>query len=63
MTKQQAIEDKLKTIERLQQDLAEVRAQQMSPSEAQRVLADMLQAGFVERDANGEWQAGPGSPA
>ena len=59
MTKQQAIEDKLKTIDHLQQQLAEVQGMQNAENEATRVLQDMMNAGFVQRDSNGVWGPGP----
>ena len=59
LAKEQAIQDKLNTIDRLQQQLAEVQSAQQAENEAERVLSQMLDAGFVQRNENGEWGPGP----
>ena len=58
-TKQQAVEEKLQLIERLQQENAELKAKSPPVEEAQRILTQMLEAGFVERDEQGAWGPGP----
>lgn len=58
-TKQQAIEEKLALFERLQQENAQLKAQQDTETEAQRILGQMVDAGHAHRDENGQWNAGP----
>ena len=59
LAKEQAIQDKLKTIERLQQELAVVAAKQAEAVKAQDTIADMLNAGFLKIDENGNYAPGP----
>ena len=47
LAKEQAIQDKLKTIERLQQELAVVAAKQAEAVKAQDTINEMLSAGFL----------------
>ena len=57
--KQAALEEKLQLIDRLQQELAEVQAQQQVDQNAKKVLGQMLDAGFLVQDENGEYFPGP----
>jgi DNA-binding IclR family transcriptional regulator len=59
LTKQQAIEEKLALFEKLKVENAQLKAQPETGSEAERVLSNMLQAGFVQREADGSWGPGP----
>ena len=58
LAKEQAVQDKLKTIDRLQAQLAEVQAQQQVYQKDQEALGNMLQAGFLARDENGNYVPG-----
>ena len=58
LTKQQAIEEKLAFLETLVQENAALKAKQEGPNEAELVLSQMLEAGYVQRDGEGNW--GPG---
>ena len=57
--KQAALEEKLGLIDRLQQELAEVQAQQQVDLNAKKVFGQMLDAGFLVQDENGEYFPGP----
>ena len=59
LTKAAAIEDKLKSIDRLQAQLSDMKAQQQEDNEAERILSQMMDQGFVQRDENGQWGPGP----
>ena len=59
VTKQMAIEEKLKTIDHLQAQLSQVEALQNTENEATNVLKQMMAQGFVQRDENGNWGPGP----
>ena len=61
LTKQQAIEEKLLLIARLQQENAELKAKSPPVEEAQVILTQMLDQGFVHRDEDGKWGPGPGA--
>lgn len=50
LAKQAALEEKLQLIDRLQQELAEVQAQQQVDQNAKKVLGQMLDAGFLVQD-------------
>ena len=56
--KAQALADKLKTIERLQQELTNAKAQQNMPSKEQEAFANMLISGFIAKDENGDYVPG-----
>ena len=58
LAKEQAVQDKLKTIDRLQAQLAEVQAQQQVYQKDQEALANMLSTGFLARDENGNYVLG-----
>ena len=53
LTKAAAIEDKLKSIDRLQAQLSDMKAQQQEDNEAERILSQMMDQGFVQRDESG----------
>ena len=59
LTKAAAIEDKLKSIDRLQAQLSDMKAQQQEDNEAERILSQMMDQGFVQRDESGQWGPGP----
>ena len=59
LSKAQAVEEKLALLEKLKVENAHLKAQPEVGSEAERVLSNMLDAGFVMRDSNGEWGPGP----
>ena len=59
LAKEQAIQDKLKTIERLQQELAVVAAKQAEGAKAQDAIAEMLSAGFLMVGEDGGYVPGP----
>ena len=59
LAKEQAIQDKLKTIERLQQELAVVAARQAEAVKAQDTINEMLSAGFLMVGEDGGYVPGP----
>ena len=59
LAKEQAIQDKLKTIERLQQELAVVAAKQAEAVKAKDTIAEMLSAGFLMVSEDGSYVPGP----
>ena len=59
LAKEQAIQDKLKTIERLQQELAVVAAKQAEAVKAQDTINEMLRAGFLMVGEDGGYVPGP----
>ena len=59
LTKQQAIEEKLALFDKIVAENAKFKAQPELGSKAEKVLSQMLDAGFVQRDASGEWIPGP----
>ena len=59
LAKEQAIQDKLKTIERLQQELAVVAAKQAEAVKAQDTINEMLSAGFLMVGKDGGYVPGP----
>ena len=61
LTKQHAIEEKLNLIARLQQENAELKAKSPPVEEAQVILTQMLEQGFVHRDDDGKWLPGSGN--
>ena len=59
LAKEQAIQDKLQTIDRLQKEMALLTAKQAEAVKAQDTIADMLNAGFLMIDENGNYAPGP----
>ena len=59
LVKELAIQDKLKTIERLQQELAVVSAKQAEAVKAQDTINEMLSAGFLMVSEDGGYVPGP----
>ena len=59
LAKGQAIQDKLATIERLQQELAVVAAKQAEADMAQDTINEMLSAGFLMVGEDGGYVPGP----
>ena len=59
LAKEQAIQDKLQTIDRLQKEMALLAAKQAEAVKAQDTIADMLNAGFLKIDENGNYAPGP----
>ena len=59
MTKQQAIEEKLALFEKMKVENAHLKALPEVANEAEQVLTNMLNAGFVQRNDNGVWGPGP----
>ena len=59
LAKEQAIQVKLKTIERLQQELAVVAAKQAEAVKAQDTINEMLSAGFLMVGEDGGYVPGP----
>ena len=57
--KQAALEEKLGLIDRLQQELAEVQAQQQVDLNAKKVLGQMLDAGFLVKTRTVSISLGP----
>ena len=57
--KAEALEEKLGLIDRLQQELTHVQAQQQADENAKKVLGQMLDAGFLVQDESGEYFPGP----
>ena len=58
VTKAQAIEDKLKALERLVEENAELKQQQEAGMKAQQALQSMMESGFVGMDENGTYVPG-----
>ena len=58
LTKQQAIEYKLKNLERLIEENAELKQQQEAGAKAQQTLQTMFDGGFIDVDENGEYVPG-----
>ena len=58
LTKAQAIEDKLKNLERLIEENAELKAQQEVGAKAQQTLQAMCESGFVDVNERGEYIPG-----
>ena len=59
LSKEQAIQDKLATIDRIQQELQITQEQAQGNNDAQRILAQMAEAGHVHRGPDGNWNPGP----
>ena len=59
LAKEQAIQDKLQTIDRLQKEMALLAAKQAEAVKAQDTIADMLNAGFLMIDEKGNYVPGP----
>ena len=58
LTKQQAIEDKLKALERIVEENAELKQQQEAGMKAQQALQSMMESGFVGVDESGNYIPG-----
>ena len=60
LTRQQAIEDKLKNLERLMEENAELKQQQEAGTKAQQAIQQMLSTGYIGVDQNGDYCPGEG---
>jgi molecular chaperone GrpE (heat shock protein) len=59
LAKEEAIQDKLKTIDRLHIELQKVSAAQEANQKNEEAIQSMLQAGFIAPDGNGGYMPGP----
>ena len=55
LSRQQAIEDKLKNLERLIEETAELKQQQDAGAKAQQTLQSMFDSGYIDVDNNGDY--------
>ena len=60
LSRQQAIEDKLKNLERLLEENAELKQQQDAGKKAQWTLQNMVSQGFLAVDEDGDFVPGQG---
>ena len=58
LTRQQAIEDKLKNLERLIEENAELKQQQEAGAKAQQAIQEMLSSGYLVVDSDGGYVPG-----
>ena len=58
LSRQQAIEDKLKNLERLLEENAELKQQQEAGKKAQWTLQNMVSQGFIAVDEDGDFVPG-----
>ena len=63
LAKEEAIQDKLKTIDRLHLELQKVQAAQEAHNKNEEAIQSMLNTGFIAPDGNGGYMPGPNSGA
>ena len=54
-----AIEEKLKMLDQVIQENAQIKAQQQQKSEAEEVVSALLEQGIIQKDRHGTWGPGP----